>query len=127
MSGSRPFLQDRSVKDKLWESRAVVSLARLRRNRGRRAEARDLSSLLFTTGSPRVRHAGPEGGEGALGRTRLSRTDRGDRDGLATEDSTNRRGDDAVHRRWARDHESRLAADDRQVVRRRLQIVGSAR
>ena len=88
MSGSRPFLQDRSVKDKLWESRAVVSLAPLRRNQGRRAEARDLSSLLFTTGSPRVRHAGPEGGEGALGRTRLSRTDRGDRDGLYCCDSS---------------------------------------
>ena len=47
MSGSRLFLQDRSVKDKLWESRAVVSLARLRRNRGRRAEARDLLAPVY--------------------------------------------------------------------------------
>jgi hypothetical protein len=53
MSGSRPFLQDRSVKDKLWESRAVVSLARLRHNQGRRAPKHAVSSPLFTTGSPR--------------------------------------------------------------------------
>jgi hypothetical protein len=41
MSGSRPFLQDRSVKDKLWESRAVVSLAPLRRNQGLRSTEAD--------------------------------------------------------------------------------------
>ena len=66
MSGSRPFLQDRSVKDKLWESRAVVSLARLRRNRGRRAEARDLLAPVYDWFTQGVRHAGPEGGEDAL-------------------------------------------------------------
>ena len=45
--GARPFLQDRSVKDKLWESRAAVSLARLRRNQGRRAEARGLLAPVY--------------------------------------------------------------------------------
>jgi len=39
---SHPSIIAREQEAKLWELRAAVSLARLRRDQGRRAEARDL-------------------------------------------------------------------------------------
>jgi hypothetical protein len=52
----------RAQEAKLWELRAAVSLARLHRDQGRRAEARDLLAPVYG------RYRRSEGGEGAAGR-----------------------------------------------------------
>ena len=58
---------------KLWELRAAVSLARLRRDQGRRAEARDLLAPVYGWFTEGFDTARSERGEGAARRTGVSR------------------------------------------------------
>jgi predicted ATPase len=57
---------------KLWELRAAVSLARLRRDQGRHAAARDLLAPRLWLVYRGIRHRRSEGGEGAARRTGVS-------------------------------------------------------
>jgi hypothetical protein len=59
----------RQQQAKSWELRAAMSLARLWRDQGKVCSKRANYWLRFTGGSLRVRHARPERGEGAAGRT----------------------------------------------------------
>ena len=54
---------------KLWKLRAAVSLARLRRDKGRHAEARDLLAPVYRLVHRRFRHARFDGGDGVARRT----------------------------------------------------------
>jgi predicted ATPase len=57
----------REQEAKLWELRAAVSLARLHREQGHRAEARDLLAPVLRLVQRRFRDARSERGEGAAG------------------------------------------------------------